>query len=150
PRSPLELMHVSGYQPYQLTQRFISPNRDGQTVKYNHRAPWLDEDVVLGGPSHRLYRLFEFLETGTEAAGASPGGGLPGRVNLNTVWDPEVFRAVCDPQPANRFKAKDVNDRFTQLFYDPAGSAPDPWRRTQGLTPGGSDRPLKAFAACTY
>src|SRR5262249_11045310 len=42
-RSPMELLQVSGCQPYQLTQRFMSPDATGQLTRFNHRAPWLDE-----------------------------------------------------------------------------------------------------------
>ena len=34
--------------------------------------------------------------------GGSPGFfRTPGKINLNTVWDLEVFSALCDPQLAN-------------------------------------------------
>src|SRR5262249_39112834 len=95
--SPLELLHVSGCQPYQLTQRFMTATQP----PFGQRAPGLDED--LSGPSHRLYRLFAFIETGIQAAGTAAGGRLPGKVNINTVWDPEILRALADAQPSNHF-----------------------------------------------
>jgi hypothetical protein len=149
PSSPLELLQVSGYQSYQLTQRFVCPDADGQVVKFGQRAPWLDEGRAPGGPSHRLYRLFEFLEAGTGAAGVAPEGRVPGRINLNTIWDPETFRAICDPQPANAFTSADVDQLFTQFLYDPTNAVPGPMRRTPGLVPGGADRPFQGFAAGT-
>src|SRR5207248_2049171 len=49
--SPIELLHVSGYQPYQLTQRFMSVDTSGNVLRFAHRAPWLDEDLPASGPS---------------------------------------------------------------------------------------------------
>jgi hypothetical protein len=150
PVSPLELSHVSGYQPYQLTQRFVGTDGAGQPVKFGHRAPWLDEGRSPGAPSHRLYRLFEFLEAGASSAGVAPGGRSPGKINLNTVWDPEVFQALCDAQPSNYFRESDVEAVFTALLYDPLGRSTEPYRRTQGLTPDADDRPLQGLAVGTY
>jgi hypothetical protein len=149
PNSPLELLQVSGYQPHQLTQRFVCPGPDGQVVKFNHRAPWLDEGRAAGAASHRLYRLFEFLDVGTGAAGVAPAGRVPGRINLNTVWDPETLRAICDAQPANYFRGSDVDQLFAQFLYDPTGTVSGPGRRTQGPVPGAGDRPFLGFAAGT-
>src|SRR5262249_56241201 len=102
PGSALELLEVSGYQPYQRTQRFLCPDpTTGELMKFGPRAPWLDEGQMPGDASHRLYRLFEFLEAGTGAAGVAPLGRVPGRVNLNTVRDPQTPQANPDPQPAN-------------------------------------------------
>jgi hypothetical protein len=149
PSSVLELLQVSGYQSYQLTQRFVCPDGNGVPVTFGQRAPWLDEGRAPGGPSHRLYRLFEFLDVGTGAAGVAAEGRVPGRINLNTVWDPEPFRAVCDPQVANCFGAGDVDQLFARTLYDPTNAVPGPGRRTAGLIPGGADRPLVGIGAGT-
>src|SRR5262249_7791565 len=147
--SPMELLHVSGYQPYQLTQRFISPGSTGLMTKFNHRAPWDDTGLSVGA-SHRLYRLFELLETGPRAAGVAAGGRIPGKVNINTIWDLETLLALCDPQPSNWFRDVDVKDAFVRFLYDgqpkPLSS---PLRRTQGLVPGAHDRPFWPLAMGT-
>ncbi len=151
PTSPLELLHVSGCQPYQLTQRFIAPNAGGLPVKFGHRAPWLDDGRAAGGPSHRLYRLFEFLETAPQAAGVAAGGRIPGKINLNTVWDPETFRALCDAQPSNSFGDALVDDLFALLLYDGRPNAVNgSLRRTPGPVPGPDDHPFGSLAAGTY
>jgi hypothetical protein len=96
--SPMELLQVSGYQPYQLTQNFIAFNNNGILTKFLHRAPWFSQ-------SHRLYRAFTHLRTGDRTTGVSTLGGnrLPGKININMVWDIETFRALCDAQPSNGF-----------------------------------------------
>jgi hypothetical protein len=151
PTSPPELLHVSGCQPYQLTQQFVRTDDAGQVKRFGHRAPWLDPGRLPGGPSHCLYRLFEFLETGPLADGVAAGGRLPGKINLNTVWDVETFRALCDAQLANWFSPGEVDDRFARRLYDPNRIAPsEPLRRTQGLVPGPDDRPIRELAVGTY
>ncbi len=127
--NPMELLQVAGCQPYQLTQRFIT----GTTAdkRFTHVAPWFDQ-------SRRLYRLFEFLDT-TDRVGWQDGGAgdrVPGRVNLNTVWDPETLMALADPQGSNAFTPADVTAVFNQLMASrsPAGA------------PGPGDRPFRSLA----
>jgi hypothetical protein len=133
--SPVELLHVSAFPPYQLTQHFITGDDRRADQKFRHYAPWADQ-------ARRLYRIFEFFEASGRSAGApsSQGGRVAGRVNLNTVWDPEVFRALCDPQAGNGFTLADVNQVFDQLLKS----------RSPGLTTGRlgeNDRPFRGQAA---
>ena len=142
--SPLELLNVSGCQPYQLTQRFVMSN--GR--KHAHRAPWFDEDLS-GGSSHRLYRFFDFIEAGSQAAGIAAGGRLPGKVNINTIWDRETLQALADPQDANHFRQDDVDQAFAALLYD-ANQPAGPQRRTQGAMPGPNDQPFWGLSMGNY
>jgi hypothetical protein len=109
--SPYELLNVSGYRQHMLTQKFITNG-----TPYSHRVPWFDEDLQGGmiPQSHRLYRLFAYIETSDQAAGISLRGRRPGLINLNTVWDYEIFAALCDakakadPARSNSFTEDDV------------------------------------------
>jgi hypothetical protein len=99
--SPMELLSVSMFKPHELTQQFV-PN-------FGHcaAAAFLDQ-------KSRLYRVFEFLETGSRAQGMARQGRVPGRININTIWDGETLLALCDPQPSN-------NNLFNALtVYNPA------------------------------
>jgi hypothetical protein len=137
--SPAELLHVSGCAPWQLTHRFLSRDIAGGPVRpFNHRGPWFDEDT-------RLYRVFELLETRLPGSWTEPGGRVPGKINLNTIWDPETLLALCDPQPGNHFTAADVynprdprdpNSIFGRLMKS----------RTPGGVPGPEDRPFLGMA----
>ncbi len=94
-RSPMELLHVHAGFPYQLTTQFGPPS--AMQFGFNHYAPWSDD-------SSRLYRFFEFVRTTELAAGTAAGGRVAGKVNVNTMWDPEVLAAVLnDPQAAALF-----------------------------------------------
>jgi hypothetical protein len=134
--SPMELLHVSGYQPYQLTHQFIRKDN-----MFNHRVPWFDQ-------SNRLYRVFEFLEAHNHAEVVlARNGRLPGMINLNTVWDAETFQALCDakdptdPQNPNYFNSDDIQAIFKRMIA----------QRTPGLLTGGgpgpTDRPFRSLAS---
>jgi hypothetical protein len=65
---------------------------------------------------------------------------IPGKINLNTVWDEETFQALCDAQPSNHFTKADVTAIFNQLLKsrtkDKLGRADRPFRSlATGLTP---------------
>jgi hypothetical protein len=63
---------------------------------------------------------------------------LPGKINLNTVWDEEVFQALCDANPANSFNANTVRTTFNHLI---ASRSTGP-----GHVPGLGDRPFLGLA----
>jgi hypothetical protein len=142
--SPMELLHVSGFHPHELTQRFIlGPNGGAgyplvsQPYNYTapsvtpanpagydptkfscfqHYVPWLDQ-------TRRLYRFFEFLEAYNGASGVSSvNGRVPGKININTLWDqpsvnPQVIQAICDPpQAANADNANFTAPNVASLF----------------------------------
>jgi hypothetical protein len=130
PISPMELLHVSAWPPYMLTQRFMLGSNSAAVNAaatppslntFGHYAPWFDAlppgqtlatmvcpwwfDASLppltnpptaANTSHRLYRLFEFLESGDWATGVNGLGRIPGKVNINTIWDPEILQALVD------------------------------------------------------
>jgi hypothetical protein len=104
--SPVELLHVSQYQPHHLTQQFMLADPDttaNQVNRYQH-APvrtWHDE-------TRRLYRLLEMLEIKDRASGTTDAGHTAGKININAIWDYEVFLALCDPQNGNDFTVADV------------------------------------------
>ncbi|MCI0461402.1 MAG: hypothetical protein L0Z62_31010, partial [Gemmataceae bacterium] len=134
--SPLEVLHVSAYAPHQLTQRFLVGYDRDPGQKFRHYAPWFDQ-------RRRLYRVFEFLQTHSRAAGVTPGGRIPGKINLNTVWDPEILLALADPPPGSgsSFTEANVQEVFRQLLR---------LRTPNLLQPGGGlgpdDRPFQSLA----
>lgn len=125
--SPAELLHVSGYPQHLLTQKFNAPpptTPAAAPVLHSHRAPWFDQNPVPAGTnSYRLYRMLEFLDAGNRAGGVSAAGGrIPGKINLNTVFDKETFRALCDANASNVFYGSSstpdsvVDSVFTNLL----------------------------------
>jgi hypothetical protein len=110
--SPVELLHVSQYQPHQLTQKFILSDPETQgTTGYMHApvATWYNETT-------RLYRVFEFFETRDRLAGFTSGNRTTGKININSIWDLQTFLALCDPQVGNSFTSADVTPIWTQFM----------------------------------
>jgi hypothetical protein len=59
------------------------------------------------------------------------GSRQPGKININTIWDKEVFRALCDAQPSNRFYGPNLNstyppDKLVDDIFRAMAQA-DPW-----------------------
>jgi hypothetical protein len=148
--SPTELLTVSGYYPHQLTQKFITA--DGASppttmLKNQHLAPWFDN-------TRRIYRAFEFFETKSRASGVPMGARIPGKINVNTIWDPQTMVATCDAQTGNNFLDANIYNsgnpadtttvwgkllaRRTPLLAAPAAG--------QGAI-GAADQPLLSLAA---
>ena len=137
---PMEMLQVSGFKPHELTQQFMTGGMNQQTGKANnrfaHRAPWYDQTA-------RIYRLFEFLEADFRMQGVTVGGRVPGKININTIWDVETLQALCDVQTNNYFAQ--VNNYFgqtdvTALFQQILA------QRSPGTVPGANDRPFRGFA----
>jgi hypothetical protein len=147
--SPAELLNVSAFKPHELTHQFIVNQGGitgpggvpGQEKKFQHRL-----GLVAASPQSRIYRVFEFLEAGSNRAmGTADGGRIPGKININTVWDPDTLAAVIDPQPANLFTAG--NPQIVQNLFAAITQARTP-KVTQNGTPvfGPNDRPFRGLA----
>ncbi len=114
----LELLQVSGYAPHRLTQKFIP--QVGK--KFSHRNFWEDQNSLV-------YRLLEMIEPTDymdwrqasarpvpRGTGFDPVARVPGKININTIWDRQVFDALCDVQPANGFGPANVDTFWKQLI----------------------------------
>jgi hypothetical protein len=119
--SPLELLHVSAYSPSLLTQNFVNPT--AAMKAYNHTAPWFEQLPATGlyppataNNSYRLYRLFEFLDTGNRGAGIAPSGRAAGKININTIWDKQTFEALCDGNTSNHVNSVGAVDNVWNAF----------------------------------
>lgn len=112
PVSLAELLHVSACRPHELTQQFMTAT--AETQRFQHRARWTDE-------RNRIVRLLDHLTLSPYTSGLAANGRLPGKVNLNTIRDINVFRALCDAVAAgtpgpNRFTEADVDAVFSSLI----------------------------------
>jgi hypothetical protein len=179
PISPIELLHVSAWPPYMLTQRFMlgSNNPANALNMFGHYAPWLDApppgvnvallacpwwfDVNLpAGYSHRLHRLFEFLECGDRAFGVNGLGRIPGKVNINTIWDPEILQALIDANMSMNIASlpsqypPNVLDPIVQIFNNMIQSrSPSTLYNSVGPVNMGTakdDRPFVPLSAGSY
>ena len=108
PISLPEIMHVSGVAPKNVTKAFNNAAFTDGTNPIGHKAPWLD-----GGS--RLARFLEFAQVKSRQAGVAQDGRIPGLVNINSIWDEEVFNALCDANNNNNFTQAEVKTIFNQF-----------------------------------
>ncbi len=137
--SPMELLQVSGHPPHQLTQYFLHRHAlTGALEPFGHRVPWFDA-------ANRLYRLFEFLRVEPPSAGSPPLDRIAGKINVNTIWDPETLLALCDPQPGNHFTHTDIYNPDNPHDPDTVYGRLLALRSPDGA-PGPGDRPFLSLA----
>jgi hypothetical protein len=137
--SPMELLHVSGYPPYLLTQQFMTlpvTNTPPVNQAFQHIAPWTNA-------SSRLYRFFEYVDINSRASGVSNGGRIPGQINVNSIWDIETLMALCDPNATSTFQSADITAIFTAMLNS---RTPNGIPGQVGTSNPGNDRPFRSFA----
>lgn len=130
--SKAELLYTPGCRPHELTQFFVQ-----QGVANSQAAPWLD-------PTTRLSRFLEFGDVAPRGCGIPLGGRVPGRININMVFAPQIFNAIAGAEPGNRYNQAQVASVFTSLvnarqpnsYYVGTGAVP---------TPDGTDTPFWGF-----
>lgn len=113
--NPLELVHVSTYRPSELTQRIVSGNA-GQPGNQKHADAWMDSTSLL-------YRFLELTTTKDRMVGNQLDGRVPGKININTVWDDEIFQALTDPQSWSNYDINKSSQIFAALKTARDGSA---------------------------
>lgn len=186
--SPVELFNVSTWKPHELTQQFFT-GTIAAPVKYQHLAQWngttpaptagvtplpnaqgisVPLNTSLGSapsPNNandvRLYRALGLLDVRERTLGMPFGGRIPGRVNINTIWDSQVgtitspasatFSALCAIDASINYNSQANVDAIwsylagakanilpanTNTLYLPAwtpgpGLAPATWLRDQ-------------------
>ncbi len=124
---PMELLHVSGFKPHELTQQFMTAPSASATPdqKFNHRAPFFVRNPANAAElqmvqSARIFRALEYLTVGDRSLYPGTGGRIPGKVNINTVFDPEVLDALIDAPPqtgpgGNFFTQQAVSEIWNKL-----------------------------------
>jgi hypothetical protein len=118
----LELLHVRGGKPHEVTQHYIVNGASGLD-KTAGQAAWLPSPTFPA--QNGLYRALDLLRVQSRTYGTPLGGKVHGRINLNTIQHPAVLQALFDSQAGTTFTANDV--------YDPSGTLPsDVWRRLIG------------------
>jgi hypothetical protein len=98
-------MHVSGVAPKYVTTAFNNGAFTDGPNPIGHKAPWLD-----GGS--RLARFLEFVHVKSRQAGVAQDGRIPGLVNINAIWDQEIFSALCDANGNNNFTQAEADAIF--------------------------------------
>ena len=168
----VELMHVSGLKPHELTHEFARPNADGGARPFFHRHDVQHratgtavalQDGPLFNANSPLYRMFEVLTVKPWMYGIPNGGRVPGRVNVNMLWDQgptgrsRVFDAMllANGVPgSNKFTTADLDAIWAGLkqtrspLFNPANT-PDGWHQSTFAETGTptNDQPIHSFGA---
>jgi hypothetical protein len=163
----IELMHVSGFRPHELTQQFITfsldVNGNLQQTPYTHYAPWLDHSTLiyralemLGVPTYQSYNIDPVTNM------PAPGGRVPGRININTLNDvflkdpatslsvPPIFTALADPQNATPMNVSSFTQQDVINIYTAMIASRTPGNAKLGIPagmPGPADAPFRSFAS---
>lgn len=138
--NPAELVHVTACKPHEFTKLFHMSNTtptNGRKVAYT--ADWFD--MTASGPTSTfLFRALDFLAVPHTMAAQANGGRVPGKVNINTMPIQDVFNAIADPSPANRFTGPQVTQAWNQLTQL-IGRSSGQWNV------GETDKPFRGSAA---
>jgi hypothetical protein len=148
----LELLHLQAVKPHQLTQAFLLPPAGGAVRKGAGQVPWLGVTAtgvpafeVGGQPGfdtaaanqrtrNGLYRALDLLRVKPWGFGAGLGGRVHGRINVNTIPDVRLLRALLDRQDGNAFSDDDVNNLWLNLFNPTTATAGVPYRTVASRT----------------
>ena len=99
--------------------------------------------VVNTLPPNRAVFEATFIRRHDEAFTITPttiSERIPGKININTIWDPEILMALCDPQPSNAFTETQIGHVFKQLLS----------QRSKNGWPSKDDKPFRSVATGLY
>ena len=106
----LEILNISGCKPSEVTQRFSNPIYvDSNNKQIENKAPWLDE-------ASNLYRFLALADVQGYQQGTAFAGRQIGKININNIWDKEVFNALCDANANNNFTQAEVDTIFNNFL----------------------------------
>lgn len=154
--NPVELSLVAAVKPHELTYQFATGTAAMPTY-HQHAVQW-------NSPLVPLYRALESLSVRPWGYGLPSGGRVPGKININMIWDSAVLEALLDPNSSNLFTTADVDN----LYFNPMAPGASlffgngPHARTKDFTtriPGAThdetglptdDRPFKPFGTAFF
>lgn len=130
----MELLHVSGFAAHHLTHAFALPTAASEPSQNRHE--FLQVSSSTNAP---LYRALEALSVKPWGHGLVDGGRVPGKVNVNMIWDQRVLQAILDGRPAatggpNYMLDTDVTTIWTNMTNLVSPNARTPGFPAVGLT----------------
>ncbi|QEL15437.1 hypothetical protein [Limnoglobus roseus] len=164
----IELLHAAVGRTDQVTHQFATIG--ATPVANQHTVPWTSAAAPL-------YRALELLSVKPWGYGLPEGGRVPGKININMIWDQSVLEALLDqsttaPNNANSFQGSDVTSLLNGIFFSPTADSTQPsfasFARTKstasigstvdevgptyvdGTITRGADRPFKPLGTATF
>jgi hypothetical protein len=123
----LELLHMQGIKPHLVTQYTFVGQPFGNYTKALGQVPFLP--TTLTTARNGLYRAFDVLRVQDRTYGVPHGGKVNGRVNINTVMHPDVFRGLFDAQPQTNSAFTDAAVYDISVLPANEGMRNDLWSR---------------------
>lgn len=178
-----ELVHVAGVKPHELTHRFALPAGAARPKFHLHdlqhpafttapgtmAEPAGPLNFAAGGGTGNspLYRALAMLDVSPWGHGLPAGGRVPGKVNINMLWDENttgsgrsrVFDAIMDKAAVNSpnsFTEQDLTTIWNAIKMSRSpgwttGNPPIVGNTYDELGPGPTnDRPFKAFGSSLF
>ena len=156
-----ELLHTATVPPHQLTHRFAIPNGAAPAFhRHDFQRPTLGADPAgaLLAPQSPAYRLFDLLSVKPWGHGQALGGRVPGKVNINMLWDQDpttgrsqVFDALLLANGAvpagNGFLATDLTTIWTNLRQTRTPGFPNVGSTVHETGAPTDDRPFRALGS---
>jgi hypothetical protein len=104
----LDLQMLAYCAPANVTQLFADATGTAQSHLMGFVAP-------PGGA--QFFRAMEPLAVKPWGYGVPNEGRVPGKININMIWDPAVLEALADQNGGNGFTAMDVTNLYNSLFF---------------------------------
>ncbi|MBA4067561.1 MAG: hypothetical protein C0501_28400 [Isosphaera sp.] len=112
--NPLELIHVAAVKPHELTAAYVRPTAANDAlVRHGHTVRGTVVDTTL-------YRALDLLRVQPFVHQAAVGGRVPGRINVNTMSDRRVLRALFDA-PLALPGHNSFDEAFVDALWAPGG-----------------------------
>jgi hypothetical protein len=103
----LELLHITTGRQHDVTYNFVTAGGTKNTGL---------QGVILGGTYPTIYRAMDLLSVHPHSHQTALGGRVAGRININTIQDIRVWRALFDDNGFNGFPAGWVDGLWPALM----------------------------------
>ena len=154
-----ELLHVAACAPYELTRRFALGNAamgpPAATTRPNFHGQTAQGPLTANSPTAApLYRALELLAVKPWGFDLPEGGRVPGKINVNMIWDEAVLQALLDGNDAggkgNGFDTAAVTTIWNSLKTSRTPGFPNPGNTAEESGTATDDRPFKSFGAAQF
>jgi hypothetical protein len=129
PTSLADIFNVPVCTQHELTYRFGKANSasmaDATDTQFGIKAPY-GHVINWRNPNLGLWRALSAFEVGSRVYLNGGGARVPGRVNINTIWDQKILQALAGVQSPNYSDTAQVTALWTKLQTMRTNTGVDP------------------------
>lgn len=150
-----ELAVMAGVKPHEVTYKFVTGSTGAPSYQ-QHTAPF-------NGTAAPLYRALDLLTVKPFGYGLAAEGRVPGKVNINMIWNASVLEALLDHNASNSFASTDPQTLYDSVLFnatnafartkDATGRVPNATTDEEPAPATGTDtrdRPFKPLGTAAY